>query len=40
MQSGLLATVIAVVIATYFIQARIRGHADEQTAVTSTETAS
>ena len=31
MFSGLLASVLAVVIATYFIQARIRGHADEET---------
>ena len=39
--SGLLASVIAVVIATYFIQARIRGHADEETtAVTPTDTVS
>ena len=34
--SGLLATVIAVVIATYFIQARIRGHADEDAPAAST----
>lgn len=32
MFSGLLASVLAVVIATYFIQARIRGHADQETA--------
>ena len=29
--SGLLASVLALVIATFFIQARIRGHAEEET---------